>query len=124
MQHIAENYGHINKKRGPKEKLAKGDDRRLQIFIKRQHVQNLKCSISDMKKEYKLTVSKSTVSRSLKSMKFQYRRLPHKFNLTCSMRPQLEFREIRLFFRMKKCLSYTALMHTTHGWTKICFQDA
>ena len=73
VQHIVENYGHISKKRGPKEKLAKGDNRRLQIFIKRQHVQNLKFCISDNKKEFKLTVSKSTVSRSLKGMKFQYK---------------------------------------------------
>ena len=50
VQHIVENYVHISKKRGPKEKLAKGDKRRLQIFIKSQHVQSLKFSISDMKK--------------------------------------------------------------------------
>jgi len=117
-----------------RKKLAKGDKIRLQIFIKRQHVQNLKSSFSDMKKEFKLTVTKSKVSRSLEGMKFQYRRLPHKFNLTCSMRRKrvdaarafltTEIPWNKVIFRMKKCLRYTALMHTTHGWTKICHQDA
>ena len=43
---------------------------------------NLKCTLPDIVKELDLKVNKSTVSRSLRCLKFEYKRLPKNFQLT------------------------------------------
>ena len=48
--------------------------------------------------------------RSLKGMKFQYRRQPHKFNLTCSM-------------RRKRVDAARAFLTTGIPWNKVIFSD-
>jgi len=74
------------RKTGPKEKLTKGDKRRIQIVLQMKATENAKCSSNDLIKELDLAVSKSTVCRTLKCLNFNYKDLPSKFCLSKKMK--------------------------------------
>ena len=118
VQHIVQKHNARSKKRGRKEKLTKFDKRRIKTFISNQYLKNLKCSLTDIVKELNLKVSCSTVCRSLKSMKFEYKKLPHKFHLTYRHR-QNRVRAARDFIKAgipwNKVIFSDEKLFTVHG---------
>jgi len=65
IQYIIQNYTNNHVKRGPKEKIAKNDKRRIASHITGQYEKNAKCSMKDIIQDLQLNVSKATVSRDL-----------------------------------------------------------
>ena len=110
IQYIIRNYCKIYKKRGPKEKLTKNDKRRIKTLITGQYERHVKCSISDIIKDFQLNVSKATVCRTMKCLKFKYERLPHKFYLTCRM-------------RQRRVDAARAFLRSGINWNQVIFSD-
>jgi len=79
IQYIVTNDLTTNKKHGQKVKLTKGDNRRIQTYVKQSYEKNVKSSLTDIIKDMHLNVSKSTVCRSLKCLNFKYKRLQYIF---------------------------------------------
>lgn len=86
IQYIVRESKTSSKKRGPKEKLDKNDKRKIKTLLDNNIGTGEKCSSSDIMKELKLEVSKSTVCRTLKCLQYNYKNLPNKFRLTYHMR--------------------------------------
>jgi len=99
IQYIIDNYGKQHKKRGPKEKINKNDKRRMISVLSDSRVTNVKCSSKNILKDLNLSVSSRTVCRTLKVLQFNYKKLPHKFTLTCRMR-QKRVEVVRQFINM------------------------
>jgi len=110
IQYIVENYVNRSKKRGPKVKIGKADQRRIQTVIKQKYEKNLKCTLPDIVKELDLKVNKSTVSRSLRCLKFEYKRLPKNFQLTYRM-------------RQKRMTAAREFIKASISWNQVIFTD-
>lgn len=78
VQYIVENHNLKCKKRGRKEILSKLDRRHMMTEILNQG----KCSISDIIKNLNLNASKTTVWRSLRSLKYKYIDLRRLFKIS------------------------------------------
>ena len=109
VQYIISSYGNHLKKRGPKEKITKNDRRHIQTILNSNKINNGKCSSLDIIKDLNLNMSRSTVYRSLKCMKFNYKKLPNKFALTYRMR-QKRVQCARVF--ITKGISWNSVIFT------------
>jgi len=110
IQYIVTNDLTTSKKGGQKVKLTKGDNRRIQTYVKQSYEKNVKSLLTDIIKGMHLNVSKSTVCRSLKCLNFKYKRLPYIFHLTYGM-------------RQKRLQTARAFIKTAISWNKVIFSD-
>ena len=82
VQHIVEDYGKIKKKAGRKEIISKLDKRHIRNESNEALERHEKCSTIDIIKKQDLKASKTTVWRSIKLLKYVYKKLPRKFKLS------------------------------------------
>ena len=81
VQRIVNSYGRSKFKVGRKEKLTKGDRRRIRSIVEENNKVGCKTSSSEIIQNLNLNVSKNTVCRTLKCMNFSYNKLKAKFTL-------------------------------------------
>ena len=86
IQYMVKNDGRSKKKNGPKEKLSKGDKRRILALVNDSFTKKVKCSSTDIKNTMQLNVSKHTICRVLRRMNYNYKNVPSKFKLSYKMK--------------------------------------
>jgi len=82
VQRILSSVGKQLKKRGPKEKINKNDRRRIRSVINLNIEKNIKTSSRNIIGELNLNVSRSTVCRNLKTLQYNYKALPSRFQIS------------------------------------------
>lgn len=82
IQRIISSYGKPHLKRGPKEKLCKNKKMKMKMMINHNAELGIKSSAKDIIKVCDLNISTATVCRSLKTLQYNYRSLPFKFELS------------------------------------------
>lgn len=92
VDYILKNFRNIKRKPGPKYKITKNDQRHIKTDLSQAFKENRKCSTLDLAVNNNLNVSRSTVWRTLKQMKFSYQNIPRKLQLTPTVkRNRVEF---------------------------------
>ena len=86
IQYIVNTNNKMKKKTGPKFKITKEDRRHIQSEIFEANKENKKCSSMDIISKLNLNVSRSTVCRCLKEIKYSYKNIPRKFKLSTSLK--------------------------------------
>lgn len=95
---------------GPKHKLDKNDKRRIKSFIQYENQHGRKLTSNKIMNEFDLKVHRTTISRALKVMRFNYCNVPHKFKLSLKMKQK----------RIDVCKKF--LIGNTN-WSKVIYSD-
>ena len=92
MDYILRTFRKTKRKTGPKFKITKTDLRHIKTDIALAIEDGRKCSTKDIITNNSLDVSRSTVSRMLKQVNFEYKNIPNKYSLTPTVRrKRIEF---------------------------------
>ena len=97
VQRIVSSKGKTYKKRTPKEKITKYEKRKINTYINYQNQNGTKVSCKDIIEFVGLNVHRTTVLRTLRTLKYNYENLPYKFKLSPKAKQQ------RLIFA-KQCI--------------------
>lgn len=82
VQSVLRRYGVRKLKPGPKEKIQKNDRRRITSFVEENAKIGIKTTSRSIVTEFSLPVHRSTVSRMLKVLNFDFKSLKRKFTLS------------------------------------------
>ena len=97
-------------KRGPKEKINKNDKRRIKSIIKSNIEKNVKTSSHNIIGEFGLDVSRSMICRNLKTMQYNYKALPSKFQVSKDN-------------KHKRVVVARSYIKESVNWTHVIFSD-
>ena len=95
---------------GPKPKLDKNDKRRIKSFIRSENEYGRKLTCKKIINEFNLQVHRTTISRALKAMNFNYINIPHKHKLSSKMKQK----------RINLCKQF---LIGNINWSKVIYSD-
>ena len=110
VQRIILSKGKICKKRGPKDKITKFDKRKISGYINLKNEIGIKVSCSNILRHFELNIHRTTVLRSLKCLRYDYKNVPYIFKLSTKSKA------LRVSFA-KKCLIENV------NWQNVIFSD-
>lgn len=110
IEKVIKRYNKPLKKRGRKRIIDKNDRRRIRSYIMTKNMAKEKVTCIDIKHHLNLKANRMTIFRELKTMNYNYGKLPHKWKLNVSQKLN----------RAEFC-KYHFTCNT--DWNKVCFTD-
>ena len=110
IQRIVSSFGKVFKKRGPKYKITKFEQRKIISFINDQNKIGLKVTCKKIQEELNLNVHRTTVLRTLQTLTYDYKKLPYKFKMSTATKQK----------RVKICKKW---LIENINWNSVIFSD-